>query len=599
MERSLKYSDLVGDWLLELGYKKCFFVAGGNIMHLIESFSSRFEMIPVIHEVSAVIAADYANEISTQYAFRDGKSFALVTVGPGVTNTVSGVAGAFIDGRELLVIGGQVKSSDLKSSKQRQKGVQEADGVSILESITKHSFRLNSPLGKSEFYTLLNCASAPRKGPVYLEICLDIQGSHIPHDQIPTSDFVCQHAVKPSLGGSETTNVTELLTNSSRPIFLVGGGFPRGNHEITDKLLSFGVPIATTWHGADRIQSNHPLYAGRPNMFGQRWANVVIQQSDLIIALGTTLAFQQTGFNIEEFAPEAKIVHVDVDAASLDQSNFPESIRILSTIEEFIPELAKSFASLEHKMDLEAWVSFIGEVRSILPLVEAETNSVGFINPFEFISWLSSIAPNELIFVPCSSGGSYTSAMQVFETRGNQVLISSKGLGSMGVGLAGAIGAVASTGKLTWLLEGDGGFLQNVQELGTVAVNNYPLKIILLDNDGYASIRTTQKKYFQGNYIGCDSKTGLGMPDYELLAAAYGIRFTSVKVGFDKIKLCDLLLDDYPRLIVVSISPDQQFLPKIDSRLNLDGSMVSNPIHEMSPKLDEKTRRRVLRFIQT
>ena len=594
----MKYSDLIADWLIECGYKKCFFVAGGNIMHLIESFSSKFEMIPVIHEVSAVIAADYANEISSQEAFTNGKSFALVTVGPGVTNTVSGVAGAFIDGRELLVIGGQVKSSDLKSTNQRQKGVQEADGVSILQSLTKHSLRLDAPLNRSEFCQLVNCAGTSRKGPVYLEICLDVQGFHLPDESyLSPRGINCQHAPIQMLLDSQISEISKLLQRASRPIFLVGGGFPRGNPMTTDILTSFGVPIATTWHGADRIKSNHPLYAGRPNMFGQRWANVVIQQSDLIIALGTSLAFQQTGFNIAEFAPNAQIVHVDVDLISLEESNFPESLKVHLRVEEFLLEVSKSFKCNGYELEIEPWLSFINEVRSILPLVEPSTNTQSYLNPFQFISWLSTIAPKDLIFIPCSSGGSYTSSMQTFELKNDQILISSRGLGSMGVGLAGAIGATESSGRLTWLLEGDGGFLQNVQELGTVVVNHYPLKIILLDNDGYASIRTTQKKYFGGNYIGCDSKSGLGMPNYELLALAYGISFTSIELGFDDTQLEKLLLDEEPRLLVVKISPEQHFLPKIDSRLNIDGTMVSNPLHIMNPELDEETRIRVLRFI--
>ena len=594
----MKYSDALGDWLLEYGYTKCFFVAGGNIMHLIESFSSRFKMIPVIHEVSAVIAADYANEVSSHNSYESGRAFALVTVGPGVTNTVSGIAGAFIDGRELLVIGGQVKSSDLKSKNQRQKGVQEADGVSIMQSITKHSFRLDSPLGKNEFHGLLNCAATPRKGPIYLEICLDVQGVNLANvDNLLLRHNFCQHSVTHDSSGEKIPEVSGLLARATRPIFLVGGGFPRGDLPTIDSLMSFGVPIATTWHGADRISSDNWLYAGRPNMFGQRWANLVIQQSDLIIALGTTLAYQQTGFNVKEFAPGARIVHVDIDPVSLYESNFPDSLKVHTRIESFLPGLREGFEAKTLELRIRPWLDFIQEIRSTLPLVEPCTFVEGYVNPFEFISWLSSIAPDDLIFVPCSSGGSYTSSMQTFELNRDQILVSSKGLGSMGVGLAGAIGAAETSGRLTWLLEGDGGFLQNVQELGTVAVNNYPLKIILFDNDGYASIRTTQKKYFDGNYIGCDTKSGLGMPNYELLARAYGIAFTSVEEGYDEAKIKSQLFDAIPRLLVVRISPDQQFLPKIDSRLNDDGTMVSNPIHVMSPMLDEETRMKVLRFI--
>lgn len=594
----MKYSDAVTDWLVELGYSKCFFVAGGNIMHLIESFSKQLEMIPVIHEVSAVIAADYYNENSSNSNFKNGKALALVTVGPGVTNTVSGIAGAFIDGRELLVIAGQVKSVDLKSNAQRQRGVQEIDGVPIVTSITKHASRLEVPMSKIELQGLVKCAGSGRKGPTYLEFCLDVQGAHIDNlDSLPTGTRFCAHALNLDDDFQDIFGISELLSKSSRPLFLLGGGFPRGDSRSLEILNSFGVPIATTWHGADRISSHNPLYAGRPNMFGQRWANTVIQQCDLLIVLGSTLAYQQTGFNVQEFAPKATILHVDIDPVSLEESNFPDSIKVRSSIPNFLSTFEKRFAATLQKPRIDEWRHFVGDVKESLPLVDPGTQIEGWINQFEFIEWLSTISPKNLVYIPCSSGGTYTSAMQVIEIKDSQTLISSKGLGSMGVGLAGAIGASFTNRELTWLLEGDGGFLQNLQELGTVAVNSLPIKIILFDNDGYASIRTTQRKYFGGNYVGCDSETGLGMPDYQLLSRSFGLDFDEVSHGYSKQDLETKLLDNKPRVILVKISPDQQYLPKIDSRLNQDGSMVSNPLHVMSPALEPETTRRVLRYI--
>jgi acetolactate synthase-1/2/3 large subunit len=224
----MKYSDAVTDWLVELGYKKCFFVAGGNIMHLIESFSKQFEMIPVIHEVSAVIAADYYNEKSSATQYGEGKALALVTVGPGVTNTVSGIAGAFIDGRELLVIGGQVKTVDLKSAAQRQRGVQEIDGVPILQSITKHASRLETPINKAEFQSLVKCAGSGRKGPTYLEFCLDVQGAHIEDlDQVQNRDEPCGHLYIDDDFEEVLPEIVKLFSASKRPIILLGGGFPK------------------------------------------------------------------------------------------------------------------------------------------------------------------------------------------------------------------------------------------------------------------------------------------------------------------------------------------------------------------------------------
>jgi acetolactate synthase-1/2/3 large subunit len=598
----MKYSDEVASWLKESGYTTCFFVAGGNIMHLIESFSKMFEMIPVIHEVAAAIAADYFNETSSANNYTKGKAIALVTLGPGATNTLTAVAGAYIDSRELIVLAGQVKSTDLKQESERQHGIQEIDGVSIFSSVTKKALCLTQRLDKKRFKSLIDFSARDRKGPIYIEICHDVQGS------IYDSDLDCETfpelIIEPEcIDAEDFENVIELKTalqSSLRPLILIGGGFARNRKDLLEIINSWGIPMATTWHAADRVSSESPLYAGRPNFFGQRWANIVLQQSDLIIVLGSSLGLQQTGFNLEEFAPLAKVFQVDIENPESQKSRISNLVPIQSEIGRFVwmfdYELKSQLSEIHYWND---WIAFIQEIRHSLPLVEESTIPDGFfVNPFEFLKFLSNNAPDSLNFIPCSSGGSYTSSMQVFEQKEGTVIVSSRGLGSMGIGLAGAIGAAKANENITWLIDGDGGVLQNIQELATINQLGLPIKVILFNNNGYGSIRSTQQKYFAGNYIGCDSKTGLGQPDFSILARAFLIDYLEVDLDTEEAELVRVLRSAKPAVIEVFISQDQRFLPKIESRLNPDGTMISAPLHEMYPPLDDLLASKVLKYLQ-
>jgi acetolactate synthase-1/2/3 large subunit len=599
----MKYSDEVATWFKDSGYTTCFFVAGGNIMHLIESFSKSFEMIPVIHEVAAAIAADYFNETSSANNYSKGKAIALVTLGPGATNTLTAVAGAYIDSRELIVLAGQVKSTDLKQKNERQYGIQEIDGVSIFSSVTKKALCLTQRLDEKRFKSLIDFSSRDRKGPIYIEICHDVQGS------ISSPDLDCNNFsdffIEPEFFEAEVTeNIIELKTalrSSLRPLILVGGGFARNRSDLLEIMNSWRIPIATTWHAADRVSSDSPLYAGRPNFFGQRWANIVLQQSDLIIVLGSSLGLQQTGFNLEEFAPLAQVFQVDIENLESQKSRISNLVPIQSEIETFIlkfdHELKSELPDIHHRND---WLAFIQDVRHSLPLVEESTVPDGFyVNPFEFLKFLSNNAPDSLNFIPCSSGGSYTSSMQVFEQKEGTVIVSSRGLGSMGIGLAGAIGAAKANENITWLVDGDGGVLQNIQELATINQIGLPIKVILFNNNGYGSIRSTQQKYFAGNYIGCDSKTGLGQPNFSILAKAFQIDYLEVNFDTEESELVRVLVGRKPAVIEVMISQDQRFLPKIESKLNPDGSMNSAPLHEMFPPLNDLIASKVLKYLQT
>ena len=577
----MKYSDLMAEWLKELGYTHCFYVAGGNIMHLLASANQHFKMVSVIHEVAAGIAVEYFNESST-----GAKAFALVTAGPGMTNIVTALAGAYLESRELLVIGGQVKTADLSHGTLRQRGIQEIDGVAIARPVSCASELLQEPVDLHQFKKLLSTTSlGGRKGPVFLELPLDIQGC-----SVKRADLEKPGASQPEpmrIANAEViADLVSRIQAAKRPMLLLGGGICRATAaQVHDRFASMGLPIATTWNAADRMDALHPNYFGRPNIWGQRYANVLLQQSDLLIALGSRLGMQQTGFNWQQFVPLGDVVQVDCDMAELSKGHPELALAIHADANPVL--LALSEASLG---DHGEWLEHCRQVKAVLPLIESNTTADAYISPFDFANRLSTRCVPEDIVIPCSSGGAFTVMMQVFQQKRGQTIITNKGLASMGYGLSGAIGAAFSNPSArTVLVEGDGGFAQNLQEIGTVAVNQLNLKIFIFEDNGYASIRMTQKNYFNGDYIGCDIKSGLGLPDWEQLFKAWRMPVLRINRGFDSSPEFDKLFDSCgPAAFIVSLDPGQTYFPKITSRITDTGTMESDPLHKMSPTLSQE-----------
>jgi acetolactate synthase-1/2/3 large subunit len=585
-----KYSDQIIDWLREDGYTHCFFLAGGNIMHLLQSASLKMECVPFVHEASAGIAAEYFNEIEGSSG---NKAFVLVTAGPGLTNLVTSISGAFLESRELLVIGGQVKTLDLNTGELRQRGIQEIDGPGIVEKITKFASRIDKPISKSEFLKIARFSNTPRKGPVFLEIPLDVQAAKF----IDSGESLPPTAK--TLGVGFSPEIFEHLMNSTRPIILLGGGLSREFcSEVYPRLQSLDIPIMTTWNGADRYGANERNYWGRPNTWGQRYSNILLQQSDLVIAIGTRLGIQQTGFNWQEFAPMAKVIQVDLDENELHKGHPKIDVPICTDAGGFLQGLIEFVE--RNELDYSNWLEFGADVKELLPLSEDSNNSfLNSVNPYDFYVNLSKQIKSGDVVIPASSGSSMTVCMQsLSQPRGSSVL-TNKSLASMGYGLAGAIGAALATEKRVILVEGDGGFAQNLQELGTVSLHRLSIKIFILANEGYASIRMTQQSYFGGNYVGCDSKTGLGLPDWEGLATAFGIRSLTLDSNkmFEDEYLLERLSEDGPDIFIVPVHPEQTYFPKITSKVLPDGTMVSNPIHLMTPQLSDSLSSKVLRYL--
>jgi acetolactate synthase-1/2/3 large subunit len=589
----MKYSDIFVENLLKIGFNTVFYVPGGNIMHLLESCRTRLRCIPVIHEVSSVIAAEYFNETS------DHKALALVTAGPGLTNAVTGIAGAWLESRELLIVGGQVKSTDLKrDSGVRQNGIQELDGVALVGSICKSALRIDHAYPISQLMGIIQDSRLERPGPLFLEFCLDVQGSEVSELLNPETRNLTSPPKKIDLDSS-LFKVRELLKKAARPIFLMGGGISR---DLAPKYVSllehFNMPIMTTWNGADRIPYDHPLYSGRPNTWGQRSANIILQQSDLLIAVGTRLGVQQIGFNWEAFLPLGTVIHVDIDATELNKNTLQSSTKLNISSYTFLNILEEALHGAPR--DFSEWLEFIQIVKKECPNVDpANSSHEGYWNPFKFIEELSNIVEMDAIIVPCSSGGAFTTTMQSFKQKRKQKIVTNKGLASMGYGLAGAIGSsIGNSQKQVILIEGDGGFSQNLQEIGTLVQTQARVKLFLYVNDGYASIRMNQKNYFGGNYMGCDTKTGLGIPNWELLFKAYGLetKVLSPSEGFGP-KVLEELRSQKPSVFLVPIHPEQTYWPKVSSRVLEDGTMESNPIHLMYPPLDQEVAKKVFRYL--
>lgn len=586
----MKYSDCLADWLKEMGYTHCFYVGGGNIMHLLESLSRKLSCHAVIHEVAAGIAAEYFNETSNS-----GKALALVTAGPGLTNIVTALGGAYLESRELLVIGGQVKTADLARGKLRQRGIQEIDGVGIARPVTVCSVLMDAPVDFDGFSEIVEKGTKGRKGPVFIEIPLDVQAREVGFAMPGNAERVEQ--TLPCADLAEVVAVAEEVRLAQRPVFLIGGGITRATaSRLVPQLESQGVPVATTWNGADRLPADCPIYVGRPNTWGQRSANLILQQADLVVVFGSRLGLQQTGFNWQSFVPGGKVIQIEIDAAEVAKGHPRIERAIIADANDFLSRLLSESLG-EH----QSWLNYARQIRGRVPRIENVNKTAdGYISPYVFVDQLSVLCEDEDVVIPCSSGGAFTVMMQIFAQKKGQRIVTNKGLASMGYGLSGAIGAAfANPESRVVLVEGDGGFAQNIQEIGTVATNRLNLKMFVFDDAGYASIRMTQRSYFGGRYVGCDRQTGLGLPDWEKLFEAWGVPALRVSGGYAQDnRFLDMFNNTGPAAFIVSIDPEQTYFPKITSRITASGAMESNPIHRMTPDLDQDLMLEVTKFIK-
>jgi len=591
----MKYSSLLASWLKSEGYTTCFFVAGGGIMHLLDGFRTEFKCISVIHEHSAGVCAEHFNECRTG----NERAFALVTTGPGLTNIVTAIAGCYVEHRELLVISGQVKSTDLLEYPQRQRGVQEIDAQGIVKNITVSSICLTQPIGKDHFISIVQTASSPHPGPVVIEVCLDVQGMRVDANQLnirklgtPIPDVEL---------GSQLKILQKKIREAERPVLLFGGLLSRKTvSDYFSDLERLNIPCATTTSAIDRIPNDSKLYVGRTGTWGgQRAANLIIAQADLVISIGAQLDLQQTGFNYESFCPSAELIKVFPSNVELERLGPKSEMQINCNPDIFL----KFFLSKVEWSDEFGWVQYKNNILENFPALEqANIRDTKLINPFIFLQNLSKASDKNDILAFCSSGGTFTAALQVSEIKREQIVTTSAAHASMGYGLATAIGAAfANPDRRIIATEGEGGFVQNLQELALLKKHNLNIKLFVFDNSGYASIRATQKKFFGGEYLGCDPDTGLSFPKWHLLFQAYDIPSETITLDNENVETLrsKLGLCDGPTAFIVKVDPDQANWPAVATILKDDGRLESAPLFAMLPEITTDLMRKYGKYLES
>ena len=591
-----KLSDYVFDFLAAHGVRHVFLVTGGGAMHLNESLArcSSIEPICNSHEQASAICAEvYAKATG-------GLGVALVTTGPGGTNAVTGVAGAWLDSTPTLFLSGQVKRPDrmFDSNGQhlgmRQLGVQEVDIVSIVAPITKYAVTITDPATiRYHLEKAVHLASTGRPGPVWLDIPLDVQASPI-DDPASLHAFTAESSAPAADLRDEVRQVIARLNQAERPLLFAGNGIrlARATDEFEQLRLMLQIPVAATWCAADLVPSDDALYVGRPGSVAARGANFALQNADFLLAIGVRLDFAITGYAPQNLARAAYKVAVDIDPAELAKLEPHLSQPICADARDFLAELLRQQAAI-HLRDHSAWDQRCACWKTKYPVVTPEHRQPnGLVSIFHLAEVIGSESDAEDALVSGSSGAAIEIFLLACPTRSGQRIYHTAGLGSMGYGIPSAIAVAlgqSPSGARTHTLcvDGDGGFQFNIQELETVRRLALPVKFFVLNNNGYASIRASQKNYFQHASIGCDAETGLTVPSLQKLAHAYGIEFRSILSQQNlRAQVREVLDLPGPVLCDVLVIPDETRAPRLSSVQKPDGSFVSRPLEDLWPFLD-------------
>ena len=594
MSKDYRVADFVADYLAEeLNLKHIFFVTGAGIMHLTDGLAKnqRISAVALHHEQSCSMASDAYSKVNNDF------SVSMYSTGPAATNAITGLAGAWQDSVPSMFISGQVKLSESTYARKlpkevRQFGVQELNIAPIVESITKYFVQIQDPLTiRYELEKATYLSKSGRPGPVWIEIPMDIQAAKI--DRQSLVGFVAEDtSVVQSNVRDQVLELMDLFRESSRPVILAGRGvMSAGASAALQKFASqYRVPIVSTYLGIDGLQTNSEVYVGKIGVKGDRAGNLAIQNADLVLALGTSLHVSATGYEYSDFAREAKLVVVDIDP----QTHRKETVAIHRFILSDVGELISNLEIEAKERGLPNWGDWNTACmawRSRYPVDLKVYDAGPEINIYRFVSRLSSLAPDNSIFVSDAGSAYYAVSQGVQISTSAQRYITSGAMATMGFTIPAAIGASFSAGQETPILAvtGDGSFQQNIQELQAIVQHKLPIKIFILNNGGYLSIRASQKNYFESREIGAGPDSGLTFPDSMKIASAYGIECEKVEQLADLDSAIKRAISwDGPFILDVCTPPNQPIIPTVSSRLDEKGVMRSRPLEDMFPFLDRK-----------
>lgn len=582
----------VADWIMKRladeGLRHMFLLPGGGAMYLNDALACepRITPVPCHHEQACGIAAEAYGR--TGHPDNPGFGVALVTTGPGATNVITPVAGAWIDSIPMLVLSGQVKRADrLAGRPLRQGGVQEVDVIPMVRGITKYATTLDDPQQvRIQLETALQKMRSGRPGPVWIEVPLDVQGAQIDPDLLPNG--LVQPDTVPQPDSKQTRRVLNLLAAAKRPLILAGHGVRLSCAAQTFRKLveTWQVPVVSTWNALDLIHHEHPLYVGSPGVVALRAPNFAVQNCDLLIAIGCRLDNIITAYNPSNFARAARKVVVDVDQAELDKPGMEIEEKVHGDAAVVIN--AWLDAGCSSAVDRSAWLARCQDWKTRYPVNDGKPfDSPASISHYQFVNALSDAIPDNTLIATGSSGLAVEAFYSTFRSKPGQRVFLTSGLGSMGYGLAAAIGACLGNSKQhTVAVESDGSLMLNLQELATLRGLNLPITLIVMDNQGYASIRNTQRNYFESRYIATGPNSGLHMPDLGAISEAMGIHCLRI----DSADLLDAGLrqamqSNCPTVCIVRLEADESLWPKAAAIPQMDGSMLSMPLEDMTPLL--------------
>lgn len=571
----VKVSDLIAEFLQYKKIDTAFGIIGSANSHIFDSINKLgYTKIINTHNEQAAILA-----MGAYYRASGKLSVAIVTAGGGATNAVTGVVSNWADSIPGIIISGQENSNYTSTQEHlRMYGTQGLNIVKMVSEVTKLGIPFNSEMNIQDILEELDYATiSDRPGPVWLDIPMNLQAK-----------LTEKREWKSSIKTSKLIDVEDIvleINKSKRPVIIGGHGIrlSGAKKEFKEFLNYARIPTLLTWSGIDLLDDNNPNFYGRFGLYGQRSANFIVQNADLVIVLGSRLALPQVGYDFSQFARNAKVIVVDID--TLEGKKYP----VYKHVQEDCKDVIKSLINSSYMMwgYKEEWVNHCNKLKQKYPWVDEKIHiDNNYINSYKFIDKLSDYLEDNHIIVT-DMGTALLSGHQAIKLKPNQTMFTSLGLGEMGYGLPGALGAaLACPDRPVLCMNCDGGIMMNLQELHTIVENNLPIKIIIFNNDGYLMIKHTQKMLFHGNYVSVNKNTGIGLPNFNKLIPAFGYNYYALRSWdvFDY-TIKAFLDDPQAACLEVFMDPEQDFIPKVKGVLKEDLSILAPPIEEMSPLL--------------
>lgn len=587
----IKVAKYLSQFLVDHDIKDCFMVTGGGAMHLDDAIGHQEGIHCTFnhHEQACAIAAE-------GYTRMTGKLAAVcVTSGPGGTNAITGVMGGWLDSIPMFVISGQVKRETtiwaVPELNLRQLGDQEFNVIDSVKNMTKYAVMVTNP--QEIAYHLekaLFLATNGRSGPVWLDIPLDVQGAKVETDSLIHFDAEQEVMWRiPTVKQSAIDILIQKITESKAPLILAGTGINLADAD--KKLLAFldkyQMPVVTAWNANDTVAYDNPYYVGMPGTVGMRSGNFAVQNCDLLISLGCRLNIRMIGYTHHDFAKNAFKVIVDVDPRELIKPTVQADLPIHADVSLFLDKmLEQEYSPInEHK----EWVNWCKDLLHRFPTAREEYRGDGMINPYIFIDKMFDHLTSEDRII-CGNGAACVITFQAAKIKQGQRMFTNSGCAAMGYGFPAAVGvAVSDNSRRTVCIDGDGSVMMNIQELATAVYNELNIKLFIMNNNGYLSIRQTQRNLFQPPFIGIDGESGVGFPDFGKLADAFGIKYFRIdsEANADVI-LEEVLNCDGPCICEVKVDPNQNFEPKSSSKVLPDGRIVSPSLDDMAPFLERE-----------